>query len=167
MDMSRQQICSLSSRTHKAIPTQFSLTKSFLDRNMAADTTESSFIDRPGGRWPVRLLGTRGEARPAGWSLHRTGMRAGHVRGFTIISLYGATHVCLWKTYCMLEYPRQLEREWFGRGGSKNGSAAVHGWCRRQCAPSPKHAPTRLPPARPPEALAELLCRRRRRRSNG
>ena len=66
----------------------------------------------------------------------------------------------------MLEYLRQLEREWFGRGGSKNGSAAVHGWCRRQCAPSPKHAPTRLPPARPPEALAELLCRKRRRRSN-
>ena len=73
----------------------------------------------------------------------------------------------LWKTYCMLEYLRQLEREWFGRGGSKNGSAAVHGWCRRQCAPSPKHAPTRLPPAGPPEALAEFLCRRRRRRSNG
>ena len=42
-------------------------------------------FDRPGGRWPVRLLGTRGEARPAGWSLHRTGMRAGHARGFTII----------------------------------------------------------------------------------
>ena len=65
----------------------------------------------------MRLLGTRGEARPAGWSLHRTGMRAGHVRGFTIISLYGATHVCMSvKIYCMLEYPRQLEREWFGGG---------------------------------------------------
>jgi len=53
-------------------------------------------IDRPEGRWLVRLLGTRGEARPAGWSLHRTGMRAGHVRGFTII-LYTEqlTSVCL------------------------------------------------------------------------
>jgi hypothetical protein len=33
-------------------------------------------FDRPEGRWLVRRLGTRGEARPEGWSLlHRTGMR--------------------------------------------------------------------------------------------
>ena len=44
------------------------------------------FIDRPEGRWLVSRLGTRGEARPAGWSLHRTGMRPDMRVGFLVFS---------------------------------------------------------------------------------
>ena len=35
----------------------------------------TNLFDRPGGRWPVRRLGTSGKAAPAGCSLHRTRMR--------------------------------------------------------------------------------------------
>jgi hypothetical protein len=42
----------------------------------------------------VRRLGTRAEAAPAGWSLHRTGIRPDMRVGF-IFSLYAGTHVCL------------------------------------------------------------------------
>ena len=52
-----------------------------------------------------------------------------------------------------------------GTGGvatAENYGARRDNVCHR-----PKHSPTRLPPAGPPEALAEFLCRRRRRRSNG
>ena len=49
-------------------------------------------------------------------------MRAGHVRGFTII-LYTEqlTSVCLSETYCSVEYPRQLERS--SRPGKKQTPA--------------------------------------------
>jgi hypothetical protein len=59
-------------------------------------------IDRPEGRWLVRHLGTRGEARPAGWSLHRTGMRPDMRVGFLVFSY--TQELTVWKPYCMLEY---------------------------------------------------------------
>ena len=48
--------------------------------------TDIAVIDRPEGRWLVRRLGTRGEARPAGWSLHRTGMRLDMRVGLLVFS---------------------------------------------------------------------------------
>jgi hypothetical protein len=55
----------------------------------------------------------------------------------------------------LIERPKQWL--FWARGRPRRGNASHR----------PQHAATRLPPAGPPEAQAEILCRRRRRRNYG
>ena len=112
-----------------------------------------ALFDRPGGRWPVRLLGTRGRGPPRRVVPSQNGNASGTCAWVYDNSLYGATHVCLSETYCSVEYPRQLERrtkgmvavrKWFG-GGTRVVQATM-----RTIAPSmPPHVCPRQGRRRP------------------
>jgi hypothetical protein len=122
------------------------------------------FFDRPEGRWLVRRLGTRSEARPAGWSLHRTGMRPDMRVSFLVFSY--TEEPTPEETLLHARIPVGSSSAFLQTRRTKNmlSLGGVAGRARCNARHRPNQAPKRLPPAGPPEAHAEFFCHRRKRR---